>query len=509
MTAVTDRPRYERWVLIAAIVASSMAFIDGTALDVATPALQADLRVTGNDLFWISNAYALFLASLILVGGGLGDVYGRKRVFMAGIALFTLASLACGFAPNVQVLIVARAVQGIGGALMTPGSLALISATFPDERRGAAIGAWSTFSTLTTIAGPVLGGVLASAGLWRAVFWINLPLGLLALWLLSRPGVPESRDESKTRLDVPGAILITLSLALLTVGLTAAPGAAADDPTWLLVIGGVIALGLFIVVEARSSHPMMPLTLFQSRTFTGSNLLTLLLYGALRIAPYFLILNILQVQGYPESVAGLTFLPLTFGLVLLSRWSGGMVAKVGARPLLTIGPAIAGLGFLLLGLPGVTGGVADYWVTYFPGALVLGIGMGITVAPLTTAVMNAAPRANVGAASGTNNAVARVAAVLALAIAGGWALSAFRANLEVRVPVDLSAEARAALLEGAAAFGATEAPPGLTAPQTEAVTLAIRESFVGVYQQIALASALLAWGAALCAWLTIRPRQPA
>ncbi len=507
MTTPTPSPRYERFVIIAAVLASSMAFIDATALDVATPALQLDLRVTGTDLFWISNAYALLLASLILVGGALGDLYGRKRVFSIGIGLFTLASVVCGFAPTVEVLIAARAVQGIGAALLTPGSLALISATFSDAKRGAAIGTWSMFSTLTTMAGPILGGVLASLGLWRAVFWVNVPLGLIALYLLTRPDVPESRaDTGAKRLDYAGAILITLSLALLTVGLTSAPSAQPGDPALPMIGGGALLLILFVLVEMRVKHPMLPLRLFKSRTFSGANLLTLFLYGALRIAPYFFVLNIQQVQRYPQEIAGLAFLPFSVCLFLLSRWAGGMINKVGARLLLTVGPALAGVGFFLFALPGITDGPTDYWTTYFPAVLVLGIGMGITVAPLTTAVMTAVPNANIGAASGVNNAVARVGAVLALAVVGGFALAQFQANLDARIPAEMPVDARAALMDSSSAFGATSPPEGLPAELTTQTQTAIRESFVTVFNIVAIIAAVLAWISAAFGFFLVEPR---
>src|SRR6266540_499832 len=298
------------WVLIATILASSMAFIDGSALNVALPALQADLHATGAQLLWIVNAYLLMLAALILVGGSLGDRLGRKKVFMAGIGLFMLASLACGLAPTVELLIGARVIQGIGGALMIPGSLAIIGASFGAEQRGRAIGTWSAATTLVTIAGPVLGGFLAGAGLWRGVFLINLPLGIAALLVLYFK-VSESRDETVDRaIDYLGAILVALGLAGLTYGFISAPTRGFDDiqSAGALVVG-VGALAAFVVVESRTPHPMLPLRLFRSRTFSGTNLLTLFLYGALSVGIFFLSLNLVQVQGYSQSLAGLAFTP--------------------------------------------------------------------------------------------------------------------------------------------------------------------------------------------------------
>src|SRR5579871_3982966 len=354
-------------VLVATILASSMAFIDSSALNVAASALQSDLNLNGSQLLWVVNAYLLFLSALILLGGSLGDRYGRKRVFMLGIIIFTCASMVSGLAQSADMLIIARAIQGIGGSLMVPGSLSIITAYFAAERRGTAIGTWSTFSTITTIGGPILGGWLVAHGLWRAVFFINVPLAIIALFtLITR--VPESRDENMPpRLDFLGALFATLGLAGITFGFLQAPNSSLTDPSVIgTLVGGVIALILFVVVEARSDHPMMPLGLFRSRTFRGTNLLTLFLYAALGVVPFFMTLNLIQVQGYTSDIAGFTFLPLTILLALLSRWSGGLIDRVGARLPLIVGPAIAAVGFGLLGLPGLTSGPGQFWTTYFP-----------------------------------------------------------------------------------------------------------------------------------------------
>ncbi|MDZ4767593.1 MAG: MFS transporter [Chloroflexota bacterium] len=498
----------ERWVLIAAILASAMAFIDQSALDVASPRLQADLGMSGTQLFWVSTAYALMLASLLLVGGALGDLYGRKRVFMIGIGIFTAASIACGLAPTADLLIVARAAQGIGGALMVPGSLALISATFSADKRGTAIGTWSTFATLTTLLGPLLGGWLAERGLWRAVFLINVPFGLIALYLLATR-VAESRDETGSRqLDIVGAILITLSLALFTIGFTVIQGGEGILPM-LTIVGAVVALIAFIFVESRAAHPMVPLSLFRDRTFTGTNLLTLFLYGALRVCPFFVGLTLQQVQGYPADVAGFAFLPLALCLIAMSRFAGGWVTRIGARILLTVGPALAGVGFFLLGLPGLTAGPADYWTSYFPGILVLGIGLGLTVAPLTTTVMGSAPRENAGAASGINNAVSRVAAVLALTLIGGFALGNFQSTLGVRADdIAMSAEQRAEMMANSDDLGATQPPDGIDAAMQTEVTDAIKLSFLDAQRLVSIIAAVLAWISAAIAWMLIAPRVP-
>ncbi len=489
-------------VLLATILASSMAFIDSSALDVASPALQADLGLNGSQLLWVINAFLLFLSALILVGGALGDHYGRKRIFMIGIAIFSVSSVACGLAQSAGFLILARSVQGIGGALMVPGSLAIITASFPPNRRGAAIGTWSTFSTLTTLAGPVLGGWLAGHGLWRAVFFINLPLAGIALVVLATR-VPESRDEDAPKqLDILGALLATVGLAGLTFGFLQAPDYGLGDlrVTGALV-AGALALAACVTVEARSDHPMMPLRLFRSRTFSGANLLTLFLYAALRIAPFFLVLNLIQVQGYPEEVAGFAFLPFAILLTLMSRWAGGLIDRVGARLPLIIGPVLAAVGFALLALPGLTSGPDQYWVTYFPGVIVLGIGMGITVAPLTTAVMGAAPQESSGTASGINNAVARTAGVLGVAIVGALAIGVFTTTLDARAAaLDIPAQAKVELQAQAAQFGAAQAPAGLSPEQTAAAGQAIDLAFVDTFRLIAGIAAGLA---ALSAVMTV------
>ncbi len=498
-----------RWVLFATILASSMAFIDGSALNVALPALQQDLGASGAQLLWIVNAYLLMLASLILVGGSLGDRFGRKRVFMIGIAVFSGASLICGLAPTADVLILARVVQGLGGALMVPGSLAIISASFGPDRRGQAIGTWSAFSTITTVIGPLLGGELASRGLWRGVFFINLPLAVLALGALYLR-VPESRDEEMPpQLDYPGALLATLGLAGITYGFIEAPERGLGAlPVLGALVGGVAALVAFVVVEARSRHPMMPLGLFRSRTFSGANLLTLFLYAALNASFFFLPLNLVQVQGYTEALAGRAMLPFALLLTLLSRWAGGLVDRYGPRLPLVIGPAITGLGFLMFAFPGLTGGPDDFWRTYLPAITVVGAGMGVTVAPLTTAVMGAVSSSHAGVASGINNAVARTAGVLAIAVMGAVFLSSFGGALAAKTEaVVMTAEARTALQQEGRNLGNAAAPAGLSGEAQVAVRGAIRSAFVDTFNLTAYLMAGLAWLSALMAALLVEPRQ--
>ncbi len=501
-------PAAGRWVLWGAILASSMAFIDGTALNVALPALQADLRMTGAELLWVVNGYLLTLSALILVGGSLGDRLGRKRVFMEGIALFVLASVSSGLAPNSTWLIGSRLVQGIGGALMVPGSLALIATAFGPDRRGQAIGTWSAATTLVTIVGPLLGGVLADAGLWRGVFLINVPLGLLALYVLATR-VEDSRDETISgRIDVRGAALVCLGLAGLTYGFISAPALGFGDPRIFGPLAvGVFALAGFAATERHSPNPMMPLRLFHSHTFSGANLLTLFLYGALGAGMFFLALDLVQLQGYSQTLAGLSFTPFAILLALMSRWAGGLTDRYGPRLPLIVGPALAGVGFFLLGLVGLTDGPADYWRTFLPGVLGLGLGMGVTVAPLTTAVMGSVATSRSGTASGVNNAVARTAGLLAIAILGSVVLFSFSGGLAARADeLNLSPDARQALQAQASKLGEAAVPPQVGPAQKAAVADAIRSSFADACRIVLLMCAALSWLSALMSALLIEPR---
>src|ERR687894_3200390 len=340
------------WVLAATIIGSAMVFIDGTITNVALPQIQERLGASAVDAQWIVTAYALFLAALILIGGSLGDHYGRRRIFLLGVGIFTVASVACGLALSPGQLIAARAVQGVGGALLVPGSLAIIGASFTEENRGKAIGTWSGFSGITTAIGPILGGYLVDNVSWRAAFLLNVPLAI-AVILIAVRHVPESRDPAARRLDIPGAILATVGLGGIVYGLIESSNAGFGSVAVILSLFlGVLALVAFVVRERRTREPMLPLTLFRSRNFSGANLLTLLLYAGLGGALYFFPFNLIQVHGYSATAAGSAFLPFVIITFVLSRWAGGLVTRYGAKLPLVIGPTITAVGFLLFALPG-------------------------------------------------------------------------------------------------------------------------------------------------------------
>ncbi|HTJ25227.1 MAG TPA: MFS transporter [Candidatus Limnocylindria bacterium] len=492
------------WVLIAAIVGSAMTFIDGTAVNVALPVIQRELNANAAQMQWVVEGYALFLASLILLGGSLGDLFGRRRMFVLGVAIFALASLLCALAADVDVLVLARCVQGIGAALAMPESLALISATYTGTERGRAIGTWSGFASITSAAGPLIGGWLAQHASWRGVFVINLPLAL-AVVAMALLRVPESRDEdAPRRLDVPGAALATAGLGAATYGLIRSQGGRPDALAWCTIAAGIVLLAAFVVVERRSPAPMMPLELFRSRTFSAANLYTLFLYAALGGSLYFLPFVLIDVQRYTPTAAGGALLPFVLLQFVFSRWSGGLVGKIGARIPLVAGALLAAAAFAVFAMPGIGG---TYWTTYFPAVLLLGFGGAFFIAPLTTTVFDAVPTEKSGIASGVNNAVARCAGLLAVAVFGILLTAVFDRGFDARLgrhhvgprTAQIARVERAKLYAGSV-------PGDVPAEDREAVGDAVREGYLAGFRSVMLVSAGVCVLAALIALVELRGR---
>ncbi len=491
-------------VLIAAILASSMAFIDGTALNVALPAIQRSLYLSGSQLLWVVNAYTLMLAALTLLGGALGDIYGKRKVFMIGIGFFTLFSLACGFAQSGSALIIFRSLQGMAAALMVPGSLSLISASFPRGNRGRAIGTWSMVSAFTTILGPVLGGYLAGEGLWRAIFFINVPLGLISFLILFFK-VKEPVRPKDLRLDWRGGLLSTLAFSGLTYGfIEASEKGFSGLAIWLSLALGLTAFIAFLGWESKAPQPLLPLKLFRSPTFAGANAMTLFVYGALGSVLFFLPLNLIQVQGYPEQLAGLAILPFGGTIAILARFSGKWTDKVGAKKPLVIGPLITAAGFFGLSLTGLTAGFPDFWRSFFPPLLLAGIGMGLTVVPLTTAVMNCVEEQSSGIASGVNNTVSRLAGVLVLAIVGAVVLLSFQKGLQNDLnTLSLTDAQQQYMAQQAERLADARPQPSWPATLQTEIRHSIKLNFIGIFDISAYVATALCVIGAIVSWLFI------
>jgi EmrB/QacA subfamily drug resistance transporter len=411
--SVAFKSRAGRWVLAVAVLGSGMAFLDGTVVNVALPDIGRDLGASTSSLQWILNGYLLTLASLILLGGSLGDRYGRRLIFVVGAGLFTGASLLCALAPSTELLIGARLLQGIGGALLTPGSLAMIEASFRPTDRARAIGAWSGLGGVATALGPLLGGYLVQAVSWRAIFLINLPLGIFVMVMATRH-VPETRDTTAHgHLDYTGAVLAGLGLAGTTYALIEAPGKGASPLILVAAVGGVVALIAFLLAERRSANPMMPLHMFASKQFSAANGVTFVVYAALS-GVFFLLVAFLQISlGYSPVEAGAASLPVTVLMLLLSARSGALAQRIGARIPLTVGPLVIAAALLLM--TGIHPG-DSYLSGVLPAVIVFGLGLTLVVAPVTATVLAAADAEHAGIASGINNAVSRVAGLLAVAV---------------------------------------------------------------------------------------------
>lgn len=468
-------------ILAATIIGSGMVYLDGTIVTVALPQIQEDFNASVSGLQWLIDLYILFLTVPILVAGSLSDRYGRRKLFNIGLVGFTIASVACGAAPSLFFLNVARIFQGIFGAIMLPGSLAILNASFPANIRGRVVGTWSAFIPITTAIGPLLGGWLVDNVTWRAAFYINLPLGLLTL-ILSLRYVPESKSEVvPDEQDWWGAGLITVGLGALIYGLIEGPKLGWGDPlVWVSIVTSLVCLVAFGVVEAKIEHPMVPLHLFKNRPFSGVTLMTFVLYFAMSGVFFFLTLNLQQIQEFTATQAGAAFMPVIIPLFLISRWAGIFADKFGPRLLMIIGPIVIAAGFFLYMTAGVE---ANYWLTFFPATVVFGVGLGITVAPLTTVALAAVPTHLSGLASGVSNAVSRVATMLAVAILGFMMILQFSTSLSNRTAeLALAPEDRRLLQEETLKLGGAEAPVTLEAEAVGGVESAIDEAFVDAFR---------------------------
>lgn len=475
-----------------------MVFIDGTAVNVVLPVLQSDLHANAVQLQWVVVGYTLFLSALILAGGSLGDHYGRRKIFVIGTIIFAAASIACGFAPNAAALITARCIQGIGSAMLTPGSLALIGANFDEQSRGKAIGTWSSVTAVMAALGPGLGGFLAQHVSWRSIFFINVPLAI-AVIVIALQAVPESRDRERVHhLDWLGAIACTAGLGLIAYGFTFA--------STLWTIAGAILVAGFVLIEARSKSPLVPLDLFRSPTFSGVNLLTLLLYGGLSGAMFFLPFEMIQVDGYTPTAAGFAFLPFIAIIFALSPIAGSLMPKIGARVMLVFGPLLVAAGFALLGL---AGGHVNYWTAYLPAIIVVGVGMGFTVAPLTTTAIAAADEDRMGVASGINNAVSRVAGMLAIAGLGALVLAVFSTALQRELrAVGVPPSVTSAVMDQRALLAATTAPANSGASTKALVHRAVDDAYLEAYRMALFVCAGLAVAGSLVVVIAVSaPRR--
>lgn len=484
----------KRWVLVVTILASTIAYIDESVVNVALPAIERDLATSVTVIQWLVNAYTLCLAALLLIGGAAADRFGRRRMFILGVGIFAVASLCCGLSPNIVLLIAARAVQGLGAALLIPCSLALIGASFNEEERGKAIGTWAGFSAISAAIGPLLGGWIVDHFNWRWIFLINPPLALIAIWIASKH-VPESVVPQATGgLDWSGALLALLGLTGVCFGLIAAPDFGWTDGRVLAPLAfGLLLLGAFLWTEQHDGTPMLPLDLFRSRIFSSVNVLTFLLYAGLSGAFFFVPFALIQVHGYSALFAGAAFLPFTIIMALLSRWSGGLLDRFGARLPLVIGPIITAVGFGLLAF--ATRGGA--YLAFLASLTVLGLGMAISVAPLTATVINAVPSNETGVASGINNAVSSLASLLAVAIFGAVTLGIYDRSLDRQLEMNAASAQISRMIESARGKFTTSSGRAATESVNQLTGQSIiRDSLAQSIEDIMLLAAVLALGAA-------------
>jgi EmrB/QacA subfamily drug resistance transporter len=512
MTTETESlcaPAARPYLLAATILASAMVFTDGIVVNVALPAIQAQFHVSFEVLQWTVNGYALALAALILTGGVLGDRYGRRRIFTLGITIFSLASIACALAPSAAALIGARAIQGVGGALLVPQSLAIIAAGYPREQRAHAVGIWAAAASITTVAGPILGGVFIDVLSWRAVFWINVPLAAATLWLTHR-FVPESRGEYRARTDWLGCLLVTAGLIIVIYSLSELPGATEGRVIHLAVLlaVGVATLAGFIRHESKTRSPLIPLGIFHSRVFSATNAITVCLYFALSVVFFLLPYTLIEVHGYSGLQAGAAMTP--FGLVMgvFSPFVSRLNDKLGLRTTLSAGTGLVTLACLVFALA-ESAERANYLSHYLPAILILAAGMTISVTPLTAAMISSVADGDAGVASGINNAVSRIAGVAAVTTAAVVSLATFPYFLSGRlVAAGVDADLRQALLAGASHLVALNIPQSVAADAAHTIKGFILEAYVNSYRTGMLVAAIAAAAAAVVA-LVFLPRSSA
>lgn len=494
--------RQKKWALAATIIGSGMAFINGSVVNVALPAIQTSLDGSVADMQWVVSIYTFILGTLILTGGSAGDYYGRKRVFGLGVFLFLISTVWCGLAPDVQQLIVARGGQAVGGALMIPGSLAIITDLFDKAERGKAIGTWSGLTALSTAAGPLLGGILVDQFSWRFIFLISVPLAITVLLILYWR-VPESNSaETDAKPDWIGALLATVGLGLLCYGMIEASELGIAHPIVLsTAFSGLLIMVGFVYVEKKLDQPMMPPELFRSKNFSGANLVTMSFYFSLAGVFFLLPFNFIQIQGYSATAAGAAFIPFPLLVGVLSRWSGGLIVRFGARPLLVAGPMITSLGFILLGIYGVE---SSYWINFFPGIVFMGLGVAISFAPLNTTVMSSVDRSDAGKASGINKAVSRLSGMISVALLGALAIAIFGQHLTNRMEQEnIPDQVQQQMIGETANLAKAKIPQQASAETQQLLEQSVRSSFLSSFRIVMFVAAGLVFMGAICAGLMI------
>ncbi len=497
--------REGRWVLLATILASSMSFLDSTVVNVALPTLQRNFRAQLSSVAWVVDAYVLTLTAFILLGGSFGDIFGRRRALRLGLVVFATGSFLCGIAPTLPLLDLTRAVQGIGGALLVPSSLAILTASFDPSERGRAVGLWASLAGIGAAIGPLAGGLLVDTISWRGIFFMNLPIAVF-VYVVALPRVPESRDpEAEPHIDLPGAAIAVVFLAGLTFALIEGSSLGWTSPAVLTgFAAGAVGFVAFIVTERRSRHPMVPLSIFANRTFSSVNVATLVIYAALGGASLYLVLDVQQGRGYSAVVGGASLLPLTLTLLIGSPLAGRLADRVGPRAPMTIGPAVAGIGLLLAA---ATAHVSSYWASVFPSVLIFAVGLALTVAPLTTAVLSALGPNRAGIASGVNTAISRFGGLVAVAILPALSLAGFTHGLEQRLPSStIDPAARATVLADRQEQGALSPPGGLSQDEIAAVVDVVRASFADGFRWVMVVCTFLLWAGAAISFVELAPR---